>query len=298
MLLGSFQEMPRKNGKSCSIADVERRYYDCLGFKPIWCFPINDSFLESYFQSISVAPNVSEVLMIFETNEYVRIDRIKHYRNLKNDIYDIRDCIDDSIDDLHSEIIIDAEKAEKYLREIILISNLQLFKIGKASIKDASPLFKNLSDNMEERIRLLLSTLPDTTINENILQELPVKMNELAAYLTINGRFAFNTFLFPIVYNQLMNGESKLYWLFSFKNPRNIVTINNDITEWSYNNNSKESYDMIFKKFSDMVTTNEKLLIDISTNSLPYPNDKCPYCNSNKKFKKCCGKDIRKWGGW
>ena len=58
-----------------------------LGFAPMWAIPIT-TFKETLADLLLCAPNCPRFVCIFESNNYVRVDKLKHYRNIMDGLYD------------------------------------------------------------------------------------------------------------------------------------------------------------------------------------------------------------------
>lgn len=57
-----------------------------LGFSPMWVIPVT-TFKETLVNLLMCAPNYPRFLCVFDSDNYVKIDKLQHYRNIMNDVY-------------------------------------------------------------------------------------------------------------------------------------------------------------------------------------------------------------------
>lgn len=49
-----------------------------LGYRPVWCFPARN-FHEAFVHALLTAPNAPDLFFLVESDDYVRIDKVKHW---------------------------------------------------------------------------------------------------------------------------------------------------------------------------------------------------------------------------
>lgn len=301
MLLGSFQEISNDGkGKIVKLGDVSSHFNDALGFRPLWCFPM-ENFQSAAFHALTVAPNIPELFYVFNTNEYYRIDRIKHYQQIFNNAVsdeNVADCINNSIDDFHSEIIIDREIAEK--ATVFMMPTSQLSDVGRKihfnQLKTYPPLiFKDVPDWVDETVLEMFRRIPQmqSEIPDNIkdgLGNLSSKGVQIHIEL-IHHMIRFSMTMFPLIYHLLHDNRGISFWLRCMepKSTQIMKLCFQDFPTWANEDCSLEKYDEMIETFKTYLITNEDLLRAYCKHELPQRNDKCP-CGSGKKFKKCCSK--------
>ena len=302
MLLGSFQEIPNNGkGEVVKMGDVPSRFNSELGFRPLWCFPMED-FQAAVFHALTVAPNLPEVFCVFNTDEYYRVDRVKHYQQIFNDNASDKNivaCINDDLDDFHSEIIVDRKVAEK--SEVFMMIPAQLSDVGHTIHFNElhtypNGIFKSIPNDADEIVLELFQKIPQ--------MQCVVPDNAKGGFGNLNSDEAiqahfestlhmlkFSMTMFPFVYHLLHDERAALVWFKSME-PKLTQVMRlcfQDFSIWANEDCSLEKYDEMIEKFKTYLITNEALLMAYCNHELPQRNDKC-ICGSGKKFKKCCGK--------
>ena len=306
MLLGTFQEMPMHNGEICAFKEVQSRYDEILKFRPVWCFPMT-SLEVAIFQALSVAPNMPQCLCILDTDDFIRVDRVKHYQNILNDLSNDAPsflAINDSVDDFHSEIIINREIMDGCLMAIIPMFGINEFSNEGLPLKDVLTMPRNLlklDDNLGVIIRNLYHKIPGIPMTNETRElykssEGSIKWtNETVDMKMIleDTKYKFSVVLLPFIYKLVAENRAGTYWVYScIPNATKIFYLFlHEFGVWANTDCSLEGYDMLLDKFKKMIITNEKVVEAVAYNELPERNDKCP-CGSGKKFKNCCGKYL------
>lgn len=300
MLLGTFQEVPRNSkGEVVNIDSIESHYNECFGFRPVWCFPMTS--LEScMFHAMTVAPNFPEMLLIIETDDFVRIDRVAHYQNVMSNHCtdnDLFNCVNDSVDDIHSEIIVDRNIVQKCVKAAIYLPMLRDLAMGNISIKKLSPIFDNAPAEFQNTVIDMLEKTPvfSSEYNESItgFGNISNSREYWDARMKLdNCKFMLNCVLLPVMYKCLTESTGSSIWLQSYYHNRfKFLDIINEFAHWSYDDCSYDTYDSLYDKFSKLSVTNVAILFNLASGDKVYPNEPCP-CGSGNKFKKCCGRYL------
>lgn len=303
MLLGSFQEIPNDNkGKIVKIGEVPSHFNEELGFRPVWCFPMDD-FESAVFHALTVAPNMPHMFCVFDTDEYYRIDRVKHYQNVLSDKSDdkaIAGCINGDLDNFHSEIIIDRNIAEKSM--IFSMPLNQFVHVGHGihfneMVGSPPDVFKNAPSDADTIIAEVLGRIPCMKLENTIPEDggfgsIPINEKTFELYaMHTDYMKRFSLTLFPALYHLLHDGRTLMIWVKCMIPCLSQVMklCFQDFPKWANEDCSSGKYDEMIESFKKYLITNEDVLDAYCRNKLPQRNDKC-LCGSGKRFKKCCGK--------
>lgn len=300
MLLGSFQEIPRDSeGNPIPMSKVQSHLNKELGCRFVWCFPM-EHFDSAVFNALTVAPNMPMMFCVFDTDEYYRIDRVKHYQDILNDTVSdeaLVRCINNELDDFHSEILIDRKIADKC--RIFTMLPFQLGDVGhKIHFNELftfpENVFKSAPAEMDNIVVEELEKIPKLNYESNVTK-VPgyIERDDIVnMYLeATNDMHKFDLTMFPFVYHVLKDKWASSVW-FKCMNPHFNQVMKlcfQDFVDWANEDCSAEKFDEMIETFKRYLITNEAVLEAYCKHELPQRNDKCP-CGSGKKFKKCCGR--------
>lgn len=298
MLLGSFQGLPvNEDGKIYTLPELKRPFLKEVGFAPIWAFPITD-LKSAVVHALFTAPNLPEVLYIFDTEDYVRVDKVKHYQYISgNENVKISDWLGTDVDDMHSEMLIDPIVAEGSIDIMLSVEMLQNFLTGD-DLAIICPCFDDIPNYVQKGIRdeILSKPIFQFDYDKVDLEEFRINLGNKEVYKEYTRlQTMFKLFcltIYPFAVDICLNdGASTLKILSGHHNYNKLMEIQNEFSSWSRTDCKKEEYDRLFYKAMDYVIDNDDVLECIVKHRIPYPNDKCP-CGSGLKFKKCHGRFV------
>lgn len=287
MLLGTYQEFPYNSDKKmCKISEVPRKIYKEINMAPVWAFPLN-SMADAFIHSSFTAPNIPQLFYIFETDNYIRFDKIKHYQNIKNKIDTLSDCIDENIEDKYSEFVVTPEELEKSIKLTFCVTGVVPFLNGE----DISCIVTKsvaIEKDLQKYLRDICMGLGP--VNELLNAKWDLNNEDDFRRYNEYNRIVFEAVFLPMAYLFIAEGKFDFrYALACNHNHLSIVRTRNNFALYSYNDCSKEMYDRLYEEMGRYLVTDPKLLELIAKNEIPSRNDLCP-CGSGIKFKKCCGK--------
>ncbi|MDU6254994.1 MAG: SEC-C domain-containing protein [Staphylococcus warneri] len=321
MLFVSAQDIPTKQIKDditgkinidiCLYNERTVKYNEQLGFKPMWAVPVT-TFKKTFTDIFLTAPNYPQMFVVFETDDFVAIDKIKHYQNVRDGIseevelpiVDINDY--ESYD--HLEFCLNIETLSSVPIIAYNLSCLRAFIFGN----DIKPL-----DGFMFVDKFEIDEVDEALINDVLIEHLNriPKMNlnsikhqyELKGFdnteeraMMVASWYLFKFTILPIFLKALCSdtGEFQNKRIFNydflafesvFYQYHQMIKLDIEFTKWSESDCTKEYFDKIYKKFESLVIDDDNLWIALfETNGHINRNDLCP-CQSGKKFKKCHG---------
>lgn len=303
MLFGTYQEMFDTMNMPKNCLNPNRYYNKKLGFSPLWAFPVED--LAGFAtHSICTAPNFADIFYLIETDDYVRVNKVKHYQMIaegkykeKREEIDLSPVIDDEADNDHSEFLLNPDT--------IGIANIKcMCFIGNAKenaydqLKFIAPPIIADDRVMWEIARVIehfAKKIPEFDFEE--MEHRLLQSGYSAEYAKVEGKqrilkYIFELVVLPYVYEIYVRRNTNLtgYKLGALAyNAYKILTAENDFALWSYGDCRLEDYDRLFNKIKSLIITDDKLLKNMAESRKIYPNDPCP-CGSGKKYKKCHGR--------
>lgn len=312
MLFISAQDMPRKewqdeNGEwqaeYCDIEEATIPYNEQLKMKPIWAIPCTN-YKESLSSMLFTAPNYPIMLYIFDSDDYVKIDKIKHYQNIKNGDSKILPIAKDNLPDKYCEYCVNVNSIKKIIYRNFIPPIYNLYENGTNfnnifqtnNIQIHSDIYKVLLQNVRK--------IPMPSREHLLKQFKNVNNAEMRTMLYVTWMIYKHTFL-PIAIDSALHYKSneqnykdgikiRYYFIESCTNSiYRMIKIENEFTKWSENDCSIEKYDKLYKDLEECIIDNEKCLITLFDNHIDNKiirsKDPCP-CGSGKRYKNCCGK--------
>lgn len=283
--------------------------YAGFPFYPVWCVPCEDP-TDMFVASVLTMPRYPELFYMFQTNEYVRLDKAKLYAYLAEhsmgEITDITDFIADaSVPDIYCEFIVDKDVFDSVIgsgQNCILAYPLvlPLFLDGQ----DYVPItwFVNQTytsfgmDHMEHArdvMKKMLASMPDIEYRDSQMQ-IWTKGGFKTDIPIAKLKMLFECTFLPVLWYYVQRDfhGSGLMMDFALDNPCvfSIFKIYEKYYWWT----EEAGFDMdAYRKFvEDMracMPSGEAFLDHYWHKGKPGRNDSCP-CGSGKKFKKCCGR--------
>lgn len=298
MLFGTFQEIPYDNLeelKKDSNAkphivlpwEAPRREIQGTGEYKMWAFPIDD-LSSAVTHALFTAPNVPDIFYIIDTDDYLRINKIKHYQNILNGKEDAAKCIDEKAENKYSEFLLKPEELKKANR-FVITANILSFIAG-GSIHEIFGDGTYITQETQTFIREEVKKIPLMEAGRS--DKYSEKEREIFIHSSRSFYVNFVLGVMPMLIKIAMEGKAEALWIESgVVNWKKLLIMHNKFTAWSYEDCSIEEYNMLFDETRKYVLDEEWLIVDLLENTLPRPNDKCP-CGSGKKFKKCHGRYI------
>lgn len=297
MLFGSYMPAPTdKHGKITKLSKYIKDKDPVLKYPIIWAFPIS-RLKNAVIHSLFSAPGFPQVLFIFDTDEYMKIDKIKHYAMLKQQkdtgtAFSLRDIIADDIDEDHAEYILDASKCDRWIQQASAVSGIPAFLYGSMPLGKLLPGSGEWPPETEDAVRKAVSlVMPDYKSSmdamkeANGLTEMTDEQEKAFGMKLLHQVFTIS--LFPLATQAALHGPSRAWYIFSaLTNSYRLALYEQQFIHWTDEDCTKEGYDRIFYPALDYVIDNDDVLKAIAFNELPKDNEFCP-CGSGKKYKKC-----------
>lgn len=279
-----------------------------LGYRPVWCFPARD-FHEAFVHALLTAPNAPDLFFLVESDDYVRVDKVKHYAAIGRDadaVEGVRASIDPGCPDARSEFLLPVESLETARLMAFTASGADPVggstilpaciagHDGKCQIVGIPPeCYAGASAQLARMQTLLEHARPDISAMAEIVADEQEAQEKIASEAI---RLGFMFFVMPLLYEFLERDANTA-------NPGTMLLLQytgtylldccNRMARWSYGECGSESYMEIFQDAWDHVVTDEALATYVSDHGyrLPGRNETCP-CGSGKKFKKCHGRIL------
>lgn len=293
MLFATYQ--PNPNNTTVVDRNEEKWAYlkFVCGFEPYWAMPVT-SVADFFCHSIFTAPNCGEVIYFVESEDYVRIDKVKHYQKIKDEnSFDLTGCVNPNLDDKHSEFLIPNIENPIAAIPIAGLETLVSSPFFNFSVKerkftqDLNNVIRSALQryiNMETRRPSWFSS--DAEWAESMDMTVPEFNRRM--YLEKN-KMAFESVLLPFVVKQVMGDVVSEYDVEAiqhhFDKQRQLYL---SFSQWSYNDCSLEQYDKFYDQMRDLVIDNSAVCAVLVNHQKPGRNDMCP-CGSGRKWKKCHG---------
>lgn len=275
-----------------SIETVEKIGENRIEPYSVWAVPVtnlHDLFLALF----CCAPNRMETLIFFESDRFLRIDKIKWYQAIMDgepwNAHNPKDYISEDTDDLHSEFLVETINPEQIKMLVPIIE-----------IGEAPDILEYRGAKMDQNIENYLMELAMAIIAK---MHIPVEENmafgmerEYAEYrgLMQPKKAAFEMVYLPIAFYLLTaTGGSVtlnvryLANMISY-NAEKLLRLNNKFTMWSYDNCSIEGFNIVVAEMEHCIIDNEEIVERLIVGPKIERNELCP-CGSGKKYKKCHG---------
>lgn len=258
----------------------------------VWAVPVTNLY-DLFLALFCCAPNRMETLIFFESNHFLRIDKVKWYQAIMDgkprNAYDPKDYISENTDDLHSEFLVDSIKPEQ-IRMLIPV----------VEIGDAPDILEYPGVKIDQKAGNYLMGL---AINIIAKIHLPIEKNvalgverEYAEYRCNMQpkKIAFEMVYLPIAFHLLTATQKSV--TFDIRYLANMISYNADeffrlndkFAMWSYNDCSLEGFDAIVTEMKHYIVDNEEIMRRLILGPKIERNEPCP-CGSGKKYKKCHG---------
>ena len=262
-----------------------------VGFYPIICFPA-ETAREIIWRSIISDPEIPEQLIVFDTDDYQKIDMIlwnqrvahvrKHEIDANTPIPSIQDCFSDKNDvyqmylvkEIKNPVVaIDIKSAMNFIPETEM-SEWRSF-IGetiKAAQACAAAICKNVRPGIADET-------PWTEYNH--LDHMIIKEGFQGCLLPL---------LYPIALDKPISNSTYFDYAKYLRNETTNKIARFFDPEGDVSQKTYEHYNNILRDIrACLMKTYDMQLSDgfNNTNTIIGPNSKCP-CGSGKKYKKCC----------
>ncbi len=258
----------------------------------LWAIPLTN--LRDTFTSLfCCAPNRMEVLIVLESEQYHRIDKVGWYQAIKDsqddESPDPSHFFCEETDDLHSEFLLDS----------VTLENIR-FMVPIAEIGESADILDHDGIQMDPSMKLYLQGLAERIISNigfplefNMAFGMDRKYAEYRCEMQPK-KIAFEFVYFPIVF--YFFSVKKDGTTFDVRYLSNMITmsanklqrLNDKFTIWSYNDCSREGFDAVTSEIKQCIIDDKNVVLRFVNGPKIERNELCP-CGSGKKFKKCHG---------
>ena len=308
----TLQDTPKKqwvdeNGVTQSEAttfnNISVPVNESLGFKPMWAIPIT-TFKETLASVLLVAANYPQYVCIFETDDYVRVDKVAHYQNLKDDITEIP-LADDDLPEHLVEYCLNIEslpEKPELMGSVLAVESILKDGVG---FDKALDVFSTRDMNTGHLVALngftadYLKRFPqfDEASVAQSFEDLGMGNADIRARLFINWLKYKLTILPMVLWSLCDDTKSPMLsdkgievkpWIMEScaSNLKKIMDLDVKMAKWSQEDCSRNGFDYIHNQVMDFILDSEPVMKSIYLNGKIGRNDSCP-CGSGKKYKKC-----------
>lgn len=286
----------------CDFCEITVPINEKLGFRPMWAVPIT-TFKETLASMLLVAPNYPNYLCIFDTEEYVRIDKVKHYKEVMDDMQELSYPIADaSLPDYRCEFALNIEK----LGAPLCVGNIAEILTFVGTGEHCSELFSIWTKNAvpESFAKTLRTYVKEMYLPENA-SSIRKQMEEVGL-ANIDSRVTLNTAwilyrmtVLPIILwgfctdtkTDMGSGQAGMELSVVESCAKTHVILQelcNQMAYWSMQDCTAEKFDYIYEQTMRFIMDELPLLEAWFEGKKIGRNDRCP-CGSGKKYKKCHG---------
>lgn len=294
-----IDEKGHKHREEVRFNDVPVPVNKSLGFSPLWAIPVT-TLRETMASLILAAPNYPQLFCLFETEDYVRVDKVKWYKNIKNGDY-ATPLADQELPDYLTEYCLRRETLPRPI-QIVPVTAVVAFLNYSTGIESVLGFSKNMnvSSEITEIVRQHIRHVPEIDITDLRRQlEVYKTPNTEARSVLMYSWYVFKYTILPV-----------LIWPYCAdnigrKNAREIQidfrlleacssTINQlmaaerEMTFWSRNSCEKTEFEHIYNRVYRLILDSVPVMESLFLGKKIGRNDFCP-CGSGKKFKKCHG---------
>ena len=257
----------------------------------VWAVPAKDLH-ELFLALFCCAPNRMETLIFFESDQFLRIDKIKWYQAIMNGDYNPKHYISRNSDDLHSEFLVETIKTEQIKMLVPII------KIGESpTILDMLECLgiqiKQDTENYLMGLSMSIIAKTSFSVEGNITLGMERKYAEYRCMMQPK-KTAFEMVYLPIFFYLLTESQCSAALNIAYLanmiscNAEKLFRLNNKFTKWSYDTCSIEGFDAIIAEMEHCIIDNEEIVKRLIIGPKIERNELCP-CGSGKKYKKCHG---------
>ena len=278
--------------KTSAVLTRDKPYLDKLGCMPYFACG-SDDWKDLLVSNWFSAPNSPEVLFLFESDDFIRINKVEWYKHMNEDGVCALDFEDNDIDDVHSEFLV--KSVNKVCMSLPVFSLMPMLMGNQSFTSMKSYLFPGMNDDnvndLCELVDIFLAQFPKVYVSDEMLYEMQIEESSYEmTRLLINGGEALQIGVLPwLLRSHLFLQPINLSDVMScFYTRDSILQLKNKLTTWSYGECNLEDYDRLVEEAKQLIITNHSLFKCLYDNTLPGRNDLCP-CGSGKKFKKCHG---------
>ena len=314
MLFLSYQPMLKREGQykdeeDMLVGEVRTEAilhrHECLlnelGYVPYWAVG-GETVDDIIINSINCAPNNGYMAWLFETDEYIRIDKVKWYESImKREDKNPLEFRNDDLDDLHSEFLV-----KSFSKRIAMVPLMMFFKNIKRY--DMKKLFDAcridfIDDELKEYWLDIIEYMQDFCCDWTVPYSKDFNIREECWESFVDfskARFVFETTVLPgllpfFIRNNNISESSEikfdtmmLYRLIIWRD--HLLQHRNDFTIWSHSDCSLQTYDRICDDLKEYLSPGYDFIATMLNNYGNIGrNDKCP-CGSGIKYKKCHGR--------
>ena len=260
----------------------------------IWALPIV-SIKDFFIASRICAPNRSDVLIFFDSDDYIQIDKVAWYQAIKDcgDNYDSLNPMDYRAtadhDALHSEYLVKSldEKSIKRLFPILQVGD----ELDILGFKESNG-YEDVCWLLRDKAREIIN---DLNPSESLNMAFGMSDNYAKYRAFMEGKkLAFECVYLPIAVESVFAGNAPLtidimyYSDMISCNFRKIGLLSDKFTIWSYRDCSLAEFDAIVEQMGHYVVDNPAITQRLRFGPPIGRNESCP-CGNGKKWKKCHG---------
>lgn len=292
---------------ACTFDKITVHVNTTLGFRPMWAIPVT-TFKETLVSMLSVAPNYPQLCCIFDTDNYVRIDKIVYYKSLMDGGSKIS-VAKDSLPDYLTEYCLNIESLHP--RPLIMgdVLAIERLRDGQVAFRSAvNVLASNFGDDIDrdlsETMNKYLQRFP--ILNADDLRE----QYRTAGFANIDIRVrlmqswqVYQYTILPVILwaicddTKNKNLDEGVYQFdiraveSCMHNRNRLFQLNRDLALWSQQDCSLERFQEIRNQMMNCILDSMPVMNELYLGHRIERNGLCP-CGSGQKFKKCHGRFL------
>lgn len=277
-----------------------------IGIDPLWCFPCPDPG-EAYVHSCACSPNAPDLFFLLDTEDYIRIDRLKWedaVRTGHSYPEDLKRCVaDPGLDDACCDFLVPMDALRNFRCACMVMPEYEIFVESGKGFRFFTPgeCRPVIADQFEAAIPGFKSALRKTSAVFRRFGGCTFSMPDSAdisgkelEYLCMSRcyKLRFENVLLPALVSLNESGFAGLETCEFFRTAMLADGIRNAcgcMSAWSESDRSLDGYATALERFRALRCEEDALILAWAVDRLPSRNDRCP-CGSGRKFKKCCGK--------
>lgn len=280
-----------------------------LGFRPMFAIPIT-TYKETMARMLLCAVNYPRLFCVFDTDDYVRIDKVKYYQMIKdgttqgirNTNYPIAD---DSLPDYLTEYVLNIESLPLSPKLVGMVEAIKGIRNGDSVLSKCVNLMnKNEFQDDSYFVAIIneyLEKMPEIG-NSQVESFRKLGMHNIDARMKLTSAWLdYSYTIMPlIVWTLAKDTRSKtldsgqiaidLRVLESVMHNLYQLSLNaNDMQKWSVDDCSLTGFKALYEHECELICDSMSVLDAWFFRDEIGRNDKCP-CGSGRKYKKCHGK--------
>lgn len=297
-----YEENGEMKQEVCDFREVTVPVNEKLGFRPMWAIPVT-TFKDTLASMLLTAPNYPNYLCVFETDDYVRIDKVKHYQEIHDGVELTYPIADDSLPDYRCEFALDIEKLPKSPLCCGNISEMLTFFATGEHCDELFSIFtkRSVPESFAKTLHRYVTqiSLPENT-NDIRQQMEDAGLHNIDTRVTLTTAWIlYRMTVLPMILwglctdtkfldNAKQVGVDLAILESCMKTRFVLAELVNQMAYWSIQDCTEDTFEYLYDQVKRFIIDDFSLLSAWFEKKKIGRNDPCP-CGSGKKYKKCHG---------